>query len=68
MRKKKAEPLREFIFTGTVELRGVHFFVVARDEADARAKAASGDWVDYETTGADTVNWELDPKTIQANE
>ncbi len=67
MAKKKAA-LREFIFEGTVELRGVQFFVVAEDEMDARAKASAGEWTDYDTLGAETVNWELDLKTIQAND
>ena len=64
----KEKVLREFIFTGTVEYSGVQFFVRAEDKEGALAKAADGDWWDFETTCAEPVNWKLDPKTIQPND
>jgi hypothetical protein len=66
-RKKKVET-REFMFTGTVELRGVTFFVTAEDEDAAREKAKAGEYDDYDSGGAETVNWEMNPDSLEVNE
>lgn len=59
---------KEYIFTGSVELRGVQFFVKAKSLDEARQKARGGDYEEYETQCAETVNWEINPKTAKVNE
>ena len=69
MAKTRKKPkLREFIFTGTIELHGVQFFILAEDEDEARAQARGGDYIEYETGGAETVNWTIDPNSLESNE
>lgn len=58
----------KFICTGKVTLNGVIFYIEAKDETEATKKAAAGDWVDYETSGAETVDWECNPSTVEATE
>ena len=60
--------MREFIFTGTLELHGVQFFVVAENEAEAMAKAKSADYVSYDTDAAAMVNCTLDTGSLEPNE
>jgi hypothetical protein len=60
--------MAQFTFYGTLELNCVCFFVEAADEAEAKAKAAAGQYTQYETLGAEPVNWTLNPKTMELNE
>lgn len=65
---EKRETKRDWIATGTVELRGVTFFIndCTREEAEERAKR--GDYDDYETNCAETYNWDIKSGSIEANE
>jgi hypothetical protein len=67
-KKRKSTKLHEYLFTGTVELRGVWFVVQALNEDEAREKAKSGDYIESDFRGAETVNWELNPNTLELNE
>jgi len=60
--------LREFIFRGTIEYRGANFFVVAFTKAEAVAQAKAGDFQEIDVLGAEMINWEVDPRTIESNE
>lgn len=64
----KRKQAKEFIFRGTVELSGVVFFVVAANEDEAKQKARDGDFVEYESNTAETINWSINPETIELNE
>lgn len=68
MAKKKTAKRKEFTFQGSLELRGVVFFVTATDEAHAREKARAGEWEEWDVAGAEGVNWTLDPSTCEAND
>jgi hypothetical protein len=58
----------QFICTGTVELRGVDFYIEADNLEEAKAKAKSGDYIEYDTDGAETYNCTLDAKSVEPNE
>lgn len=45
---------------GTVTLRGVTFFIEADSEEEARVKAEAGDYEEYDTSTAETFDWEID--------
>lgn len=58
----------EYIFTGTVKLDGVTFFIEAENWTEARAKARRGEYDDYEAGGAaETVDTSIDPETCEEN-
>ena len=59
---------RQYIARGTIELRGVDFYITAESEEDARAKAKAGEYDSYEDNGAETFNWEINPGTVKENE
>lgn len=59
--------MRQFIFRGTATLSGVTFYISARSEKDAVARAKRGDWDDYDTSGADTTDWQIKPDTCEEN-
>lgn len=54
---------KEYTFSGSVELRGV----TATSPEEAKRKAAEGDYDEYDTSGAETVNWEINTKTCEEN-
>ena len=58
----------EYLFRGRLELNGVIFTVNAENEEEARAKAKTGDYSEWDISGAEGVNWTLDPATCEANE
>jgi hypothetical protein len=60
--------MKEYTFSGEVTLRGVTFFVKAKNEAEAKEKAARGEYDDYEANGAETSDWDMNPATIKLNE
>ena len=60
--------LKEFIFKGTLELRGVVFTVKAVDRDAAQAKATRGDYDDYDTRGAEAADWQLDLRSCESND
>lgn len=57
----------EYIFRGTVELSGVDFYVTADTAEEAIQKAKRGEYDDYKTAGAETINWKIDPNTCEDN-
>jgi hypothetical protein len=68
---KKAKPAakqREYLFSGTVELRGVWFVVQASSDEEAREKAKAGEYIESDYRGAECVNWEMNPNTMELNE
>jgi len=60
--------MAEFIFRGTVELSGVYFIVEAETLEEARKKASAGEYEDYDTDGAETANWTINPLTGKPND
>lgn len=56
--------MNEFWCTGTVTLDGVRFRIVAKDAAEAKQKAASGQFEDYEL-GTGDKSWEVHPDTVE---
>lgn len=66
MASKRKEPeTKTFLVRGTLELAGVTFTVSATSADAARAKASSGEWEDWDTSGAESVNWKLDPDSVE---
>lgn len=57
----------KFTATGTVTLRNVVFTIEAANLAEARKKAEAGDFVDYETTVAETSDWQISPHNVKAD-
>lgn len=57
-----------FIARGSLTLNGVVFIIEADTINDAKQKAAAGLWTDYETFGAESVDWDIRPKTVEADE
>lgn len=63
----KRKPMKEWLVTCDIELRGAIVPVMGRDEAEARAAFNAMDWVDgADTSVAETVNWKL--TDIEPNE
>ena len=60
--------MASFICRGTVELRGVDFFIEAATLEEAIAKAEAGQFEDYETACAETFNWTMNSRTVEPNE
>ena len=60
--------MAEWIFRGSMRLEGVEFRITADSEAEAIAKAKTGDYDDYDDRGAVTVDWDIDPATGELNE
>jgi hypothetical protein len=58
----------QFIFTGKAQLYNVTFFVVAKNEREAVAKAKAGDYEHYDTECAETWDTQIDPGTVKAND
>lgn len=58
----------EFIFTGTLKLSGVTFFVDAPDVKQAIQRAKAGEYSSYEIDAAETADCKLDPDTCALNE
>ena len=50
---------KQYIFTGRLELSGVDFIVEADSEAEAKEKARNGQWENYDSSGAETVNTDI---------
>lgn len=55
-----------WIFRGSIRLDGVEFRITAATEEEAIAKAEAGEFDEYDEMGAETVDWEINPKTIEA--
>jgi hypothetical protein len=66
--REMSERKKDWIFTGSVELSGVTFFINDCTEDEARDRAQAGKYDDYDTSGAETVDWNIKAKTIEANE
>jgi hypothetical protein len=60
--------LREFTCKGTMQLDGVIFYVKASSLREAREKAASGIYSEYDLTCHEPVDWEMKPVTVEPNE
>lgn len=60
--------MSEYTVEGTLTLRGVKFTVDANSMSKARAKAKAGEWTDYDTAGAEALDWRLNPNTAESNE
>lgn len=56
-----------WIFTGSLRLDGVVFYVTADTEAAAIAKAEAGDYDEHDEMGAATADWLIDPDSIESN-
>jgi hypothetical protein len=59
---------KEYLFSGTVTLRGVWFTVVAKSEAEAREKARNGEYEDYDSSVAEASDWEMNVRSMKVNE
>lgn len=57
----------EFIFRGTIALSGVDFFITADTPLEAVKKAKAGEYDYYDTAGAETTDWQIDPLTGEDN-
>lgn len=57
----------KYICRGSVELSGAVFTITADSVADARKKARSGEYDDYDIDGAETLNCELDVATVEGS-
>lgn len=59
--------MKEYTFTGDVKLRGVVFTVHAETEDEAIEKAKSGDYEDWDGSGAEVTDCHLNPKSCEEN-
>ena len=57
----------EYLFRGSLKMRGVVFFIEAENEAEAKKIAASGRYDDFDDNGAETVDWSIDEDTCKEN-
>jgi hypothetical protein len=57
--------MKEFWVTGCLTLEGVRFRIVAKDEAEARQKAAAGKWDDYERGTGESADWDINPDAVE---
>lgn len=58
----------QYTAEGKVELNGATFFITADSLEEAKRKAKAGEWDDYNSAGAETINWEIRPATVKLNE
>lgn len=58
----------QFAFRGNVKLNGATFYIEAPNEEEAIEKARLHQWDDYQTTGAEAIDWEINPNTCEAND
>jgi hypothetical protein len=67
---KKAEAMRpkEYLARGYLTLSGVQFTIIASSPEEARAKAARGEWRDYDVVGASTADCKIYHDSLQLNE
>ena len=55
-----------FIFYGWIKLRGVAFTVSAENSEKAIERARLGEFDEYDAAGAETVDWEIRPGSIES--
>jgi len=60
--------MAEFIFTGTVTLRGVDFYIEADTQEEAAERAKKGDFDKYEAGCFEIVDWDISPENSHSNE
>lgn len=60
--------MAEYICRGTVELTNVDFFVTAETFEEAKAKLKAGDWDHYDLDGAECLNANPYPSSLEINE
>ena len=58
----------EYIFNGTLSLSNVNFYIIADNEHDAKEKARRGEYVDWDIGDAGSVDWTINPNSIELNE
>jgi len=58
----------EYRFFGRITLNGATFYISAPDAETARALAAKGKYDDADFNGAEMVDWDINPKTLEENE
>lgn len=56
MKAKAAPEPREYIGRGRITLDGVEFTIIASSQEEADAKAARGEWHDYDIGGASSLD------------
>ena len=57
----------EFIARGTVKLSGSIFIIEASNLEEAKRMAKAGQHDDRDDSGAEAVDWEIDPATVEPN-
>jgi hypothetical protein len=57
----------EFRFRGRITQAGVIFYLSAPDRESAIAAAKCHSFDEFNADGAETVNWDIDPTTIEEN-
>ena len=67
-RRPKPSVEQEYTCRGTLELSGVVFTIKARSLEEAKEKARNGDWEEWAIDSAESINWTLNPKTVEPNE
>lgn len=60
--------MARFWFKGSATLRGVQFLVEADSKEEAIARAGNGECDDYDTSGAETSDWEINKNTCEPEE
>ena len=59
--------MTEFTFKGQITLEGVIFYVKADSMFDALQKAQAGVYDSYDVKQAETVDWDINPNTVEIN-
>ena len=69
MRKKKEPEIdHQYIFSGRASLSGVQFYITAKNEEEARSKARSGKWDEYDAAPGEIVDCRINEGSCELNE
>jgi hypothetical protein len=58
----------KYWFKGRATLSGVEFCIEASSKEEAKVRAKNGEWDDYDTSGADTADWEINANAFCGEE
>lgn len=57
----------EYRFYGRITQDGVTYYISAPNRESAIAAVKSNSFDEFDASGAETVDWDIDPKTIEEN-
>lgn len=66
--KSKPSAVGSYFCRGTLELSGVIFTIKASSAEEAAEKAKAGEWDEWDVSGAESINWTINPATVETND